>query len=133
MPSPSCVCQSQRKHRGERHSQLGLAWRKEANALATPAQLQREGAHCPPKLGTQGDSEWGLSTNRLGSSISYKMAENINIDSSRSVVHNPKLYSHVSSAQPVHSLASLGGTDGRTDRQTDRETGRQSALSLLRY
>ena len=70
---------------------MGLTWQEEANVLAAPAQLQREGAHRDPKLGVQGDSEWGLSTNRSVSSISYKMAENINIDCSRRVAHNTKL------------------------------------------
>ena len=70
---------------------MGLAQQEEANALADHVQLQQEGAHRDPKLGVQGHSEWGLSTNWSGSSISYKMAENINIYPSRSVAHNPKL------------------------------------------
>ena len=43
-------------HRTVRPSQLGLAQREEANALAAPVQIQREGAHRDPKLGVQGDS-----------------------------------------------------------------------------
>ena len=42
---------------------MGLAWREEANAVAAPAQIQREGAHRDPKLGIQDDSKWGFSTN----------------------------------------------------------------------
>ena len=70
---------------------MGLARRYEANVLAAPAQIQQEGAHHNLKLGGQGDSEWGLSTNRLGSAISSKMAENIYIDRLRIVAHNPEV------------------------------------------
>ena len=67
-------------YRGARPSQLGLDRREEVNALKAPEQLQWEGANLELKLGGQGYSEWGLSTNQSCSSISYKVAENIDID-----------------------------------------------------
>ena len=41
---------------------MGLAWREEVNALAAPAQLQREGAHRDPKLGGQVSQTYPLTS-----------------------------------------------------------------------
>ena len=71
-----------------------LARREEANALEDPAQLQREGPHCDPKLRVQSYSEWGLSTNRSGSSISYKMAEK----------HKYRLFEELGTKQQLRKL-----------------------------